>query len=113
VARKAVKAYPGHALYLPTSSLFAPHGRYLAWFRTPSGGWLRARKIDNVHFCPYGAAVFGAYLVERLGPVLHLGTLSPGWENGAWTLDPRYNDPPGACPDDQPPAGYSGAAVPS
>ena len=112
-AQKALGAFPGHALYLPTETLFAPHGRYLAWFPTASGGWLRARKIDNVHFCPYGAAVFGQFIVDRLRPILHLGPLSPGWETGAWTRDPRYNDPIGSCPADLPPAGYSGTAVPS
>jgi len=113
VARKALEAYPGRALYLGTSALLAPHGRYLAWYPTPSGGWLRARKLDNVHFCPYGAAVFGAYLVDQLRPVLHLGLMTPGWETGAWTRDPRFNDPAGSCPADQPPAGYSGSPVPS
>ncbi|HUY61538.1 MAG TPA: acyltransferase, partial [Candidatus Dormibacteraeota bacterium] len=112
-ARTALDAYPGHALYLPTSSLFAPHGRYLTWFRTPSGAWLRARKIDNVHFCPYGAAVFGQYIVDRLRPILRLGPLAPGWEAGSWTRDPRYDDPVGSCPADSPPSGYSGVPVPS
>ena len=36
----------------------------------------------------------------------------PGWEFGPWTQDPRYNDPPGACPDDQPPGRLPGLRVP-
>ncbi len=112
VARQAVAAFPGHALFLATDQLFAPGGRFLTWMRTPLGTWLRARKLDNTHMCPYGAASFGALVTQELTPVLNLGSLRPGWESGPWTRDARYNDPPGACPDDQPPAGYRGITVP-
>ncbi len=112
VARQAVTAFPGHALYLTTQQLFAPHGRFLTRMQTPRHKWVRARKLDNTHMCPYGAAQFGALVTEELTPYLHLPTMKPGWEFGSWTLDPRYNDPPGACPDDQPPPGYRGLPVP-
>jgi peptidoglycan/LPS O-acetylase OafA/YrhL len=111
-ARRAVAAFPGRAVYLTTEQLFAPRGYFLTWMRTPQGTWVRARKLDNTHMCPYGAAQFGALVTEELTPVLHLGQAKPGWEFGPWTEDPRYNDPPGACPDDQPPAGYRGLRVP-
>jgi peptidoglycan/LPS O-acetylase OafA/YrhL len=111
-ARLATAAFPGHAWYLTTSQLFAPAGRFYTWFRTPSGSWIRARKLDNTHFCPYGAAEFGALITKDLSAQLHLASLSPGWELGRWVRDPRYNDPPGACPADQPPAGYQGIPVP-
>ena len=112
VARQAVTAFPGHALYLTTEQLFAPHGRFLTWMQTPQHKWVRARKLDNTHMCPYGAAQFGALVTGELTPYLHLPAMKPGWEFGSWTLDPRYNDPPGACPDDQPPPGYRGVPVP-
>lgn len=112
LARKATDAFPGHALYLTTDRLFAPGGRFYTWFRTPAGTWVRARKLDNTHFCPYGAAEFGALITEDLKPALSLPAMKPGWELGPWTHDTRYNDPPGACPDDQPPAGYHGIDVP-
>jgi peptidoglycan/LPS O-acetylase OafA/YrhL len=112
VARQAVAAFPGHAAYLTTQQLFAPHGRFLTWMQTPTHTWVRARKLDNTHMCPYGAAQFGALVTEELTPYLHLPAMKPGWEYGSWTLDPRYNDPPGACPDDQPPPGYRGVPVP-
>ena len=112
VARQAVAAFPGHALYLTTQQLFAPHGRFLTWMQTPQHKWVRARKLDNTHMCPYGAAQFGALVTGELTPYLHLPAMKPGWEFGSWTLDPRYNDPPGACPDDQPPPGYRGVPVP-
>ena len=111
-ARQAVAAFPGRAVYLTTEQLFAPHGRFLTWMRTPSGTWVRARKLDNTHMCPYGAAQFGALVTEELTPLLGLAPPKAGWEFGSWTADPRYNDPPGACPDDQPPPGYRGLAVP-
>jgi hypothetical protein len=113
VAREAVAAFPGHALYLRTDSVFAPDGRFLTWLRTAGGQWVRARKLDNAHFCPYGAAALGALVTLDLTPVLHLSPMRAGWENGSWTRSPNYNDPPGACPDDQPPAHYTGLAVPS
>jgi peptidoglycan/LPS O-acetylase OafA/YrhL len=112
LAQRVVATWPGHAVYLPTDAVFDPGGRWFAWFKTPDGGWLRARKIDDFHFCPYGAATFGAFLVSQLDPVLHLGPENPGWESGNWVHDPRFNDPPGACPDDQPPPGYRGVKVP-
>jgi hypothetical protein len=113
-AQQVSQKFPGHALYLTTSQLFAPDGRYLAWFRTPAPDptWLRARKLDNVHFCPYGAAAFGAVVTEGLTAQLHLPPMKPGWEFGAWIHDHRYNDPLGACPADQPPPGYHGVLVP-
>jgi peptidoglycan/LPS O-acetylase OafA/YrhL len=112
VADQAVRFFPGHALYLETAQLFDPGNRYLAWDRTPTGTWLRARKIDNVHMCPYGAAEFGSLVVNDLAPVLGLPSMTAGWELGSWVHEPNYNDPPGACPDDQPPPGYKGVPVP-
>jgi peptidoglycan/LPS O-acetylase OafA/YrhL len=111
-AREATDAFPSRAFYLSTSQLFAPAGRFSAWSRTPDGAWLRARKLDNVHFCPYGAAEFGAFITETLTPSLHLPPMNPGWELGAWIHDRRYDDPLGACPADQPPPGYHGVLVP-
>jgi peptidoglycan/LPS O-acetylase OafA/YrhL len=112
IASEAVKAFPGRALYLTTSQLFAPHGRFLTWMRTPQGSWVRARKLDNTHMCPYGAAQFGALIVRELTPSLHLSAMKPGWEYGSWTHDPAFNQPAGACPDDQPPPHYRGLKVP-
>ena len=112
IAKAAVTAFPDHAVFLTTSELFAPGGRYMTWLKTPAGAWIRARKIDDTHLCPYGAAALGALVVGDLTPALGLGPLAPGWEAGAWIKDPRYNDPPGACPNDQPPSGYTGTPVP-
>jgi hypothetical protein len=111
-ARTVVLQFPGHALYLDTDQLFAPNGRFFTWFKTPDGAWIRARKIDATHMCPYGSAAFGQLVLNDLDRTLDLGAPTPGWQYRSWTTDPRYNDPPGACPNDQPPAHYLGTAVP-
>jgi peptidoglycan/LPS O-acetylase OafA/YrhL len=111
-ASEAVRFFPGHALYLQTDQLFAPHDRYYSWNRAPGGTWVRARKIDDTHICPYGAAEFGALVVNELTPVLGLAPMAPGWQDGSWVHDPLYNEPVGACPNDQPPPGYTGVKVP-
>jgi hypothetical protein len=112
VARRAVAAFPGHAIYLTTDQLFAPGGYFYTWFKTPAGTWVRARKKDNAHFCPYGAAEWGALTTNELTKDLKLPPMKAGWEYGNWTHDPNYNQPAGACPNDQPPPGYHGIAVP-
>jgi hypothetical protein len=111
VARRATAAFPGHSLYLTTDQLFAPGGYFYTWFQTPAGTWVRARKKDNTHFCPYGAAEWGALTTKELTKDLKLPRMKPGWEFGDWIHDPNYNQPAGACPDDQPPPGYRGIAV--
>jgi hypothetical protein len=112
VARSVTAAFPGHAAYLRTAPVFAPGNRFMTWMRVPGGGWIRARKLDNTHMCPYGAALFGSAIVNALREPLQLGAMAPGWETGSWIHEGRYNDPPGACPADQPPAGYTGVPLP-
>jgi hypothetical protein len=112
IARSVAAEFPGRAVYLTTAQLFTPDGRFVTWMKTPSGSWARARKLDNEHMCPYGAAALGSLIVTDLRPSLSLGPMVPGWQSGAWTQDPRYNSPPGACPNDQPPAGYRGVRLP-
>jgi peptidoglycan/LPS O-acetylase OafA/YrhL len=112
LADEAVQFFPGQAMYLRTDQLFAPRDRYLTWNQTPSGAWVRARKLDNTHMCPYGAAQLGSLVANDLTPVLGLAPLAPNWELGSWAQEPNFNDPPGACPADQPPPAYTGLAVP-
>jgi hypothetical protein len=112
LAQEAVAFFPGHALYLQTAPLFAPGNRYLAWNQTATGAWLRVRKIDNTHMCPFGAAELGLLVDQDLTPSLGLSPPAPGWELGNWVHDANFNQPAGACPDDQPPPGYVGTPVP-
>ena len=112
-AQAVVAGFPGQAAYLSDSGLFAPSGRFLVWMKTPAGSWLRARKVDDIHVCPYGAAEFGQLVESVLSTPLGLDPMTPGWQEGSWIHDPRYNDPAGACPADQP-AGrsYQGTPLP-
>ena len=112
LAQDAVAFFPGHALYLQTTPLFAPGNRYWTWNQTANGTWIRARKIDNTHMCPFGAAELGDLVDQDLTPILGLAPPAAAWELGPWVHDANFNQPAGACPDDQPPAGYSGTPVP-
>jgi lysophospholipase L1-like esterase len=70
----------------------------------------QVRKIrdgnDDGHLCPAGAALLGEAVAELLktrhvvgvpigGP--QVGHPQGEWWTGEWTLDPRYDDPPGGC----------------
>ncbi len=57
------------------------------------------RKDDGVHVCPSGAARVGAWLVGALAERFDgLAVVDPSaWVGGLWVLDPRYDEPPGAC----------------
>ncbi len=115
-ARRVVADFPGHAVYLSTGQVFAPRGRFLTWFPTRSGGYVRMRQIDNIHLCPLGAAAMAEVVVDDIGPALGLAQPAPGWQTGPWTRDPRYNvgvAGPGACPSDQPLSRYAGLNVPT
>jgi peptidoglycan/LPS O-acetylase OafA/YrhL len=97
--------YPGRITYLPVAPALEIDGRFSPWLHTNDGGWIRARKTDNVHLCPAGAAVLGAAVTSELSPMFHLPAPAPGWIDAGWTRDESRFGPPGACPDDQPPAG--------
>ncbi len=94
---------PGRVTWLPSSAALDVHGRYSAWLPTVDGGWVRARKVDNTHFCPAGAAVFAGALTSQIRPMFHLPPAATNWANGAWTTDQSRYGPATECPDDQPP----------
>ncbi|MCU1374493.1 MAG: hypothetical protein JWO68_1779 [Actinomycetia bacterium] len=75
----------------------APGGRFSSHLVGPNGPE-RVRKVDNTHICPAGSARFGQGLLEYLTPRYGLATPDPAWRSGSWALDPRFDDPPGACP---------------
>ena len=96
-------------MYFPLADSVLLHGKYSAWLppratRTRRATqWLRVRKLDNVHLCPEGSARYAAALLADMTAVFRLAPASGNWSQGAWTTDPDFNDPPGACPDDHPP----------
>jgi peptidoglycan/LPS O-acetylase OafA/YrhL len=95
--------YPGRVTYLPVASSLDVNGQFSAWLPTVTGGWIRARKTDNTHLCPAGAAALGAAITQQLTPMFGLAPPAPGWINQSWTSDAyRYKILGGGCPNDQP-----------
>jgi hypothetical protein len=94
--------WPGHYLFLPVASSLQVEGRFSAWLPQAGGTWSRARKTDNFHLCPTGAAAFGQATLQQLTPVVGLPASAAGWWSGSWAKDPTYNDPSGSCPNDHP-----------
>ena len=94
--------WPGRYLFVPVASSLEVNGQYATWLPGPGGAWTRARKVDNFHICPTGAAALGDAVLSQLSPVLGLPPATPGWWSGSWTRNSTYNDPRGSCPDDHP-----------
>jgi len=111
IAARMPSYFPGRVMYLPVGSSVLLNGHYSAWLppagdpHAPSTQWTRVRKLDNVHFCPEGSARYANALLTDLTAIFKLTTAAPSWPNGAWTSDPDFNNPPGACPADHPPSG--------
>jgi hypothetical protein len=95
--------YPGRVTWLPVAPALEVDGHYSAWLPTVDGGWVRARKTDNTHFCSPGAAVFAAVVTSEIRPMFGLPPPAPSWLEGAWTSNQSRYGPANECPDDQPP----------
>jgi hypothetical protein len=110
IAKGMTAAYPGQVMYFPLADSVLLHGAYSAWLppegdpHAPKSAWLRVRKLDKVHLCAEGSARYGAALLADMTKAFGLSAATGDWSQGAWTSDPNFNDPPGACPDDHPPA---------
>ncbi len=104
------RTFPGRVMYFPLADSILLAGRYSTWLppegnpHAPSPSWIRVRKVDKVHLCPEGSARYGDALLTDVTSVFALTPATGDWSQGAWTSDPNFNDPPGACPDDHPPA---------
>jgi hypothetical protein len=109
IAKKMTSDFPGRVMYFPLASSILLNGKVSAWLppeghpHAPSSTWIRVRKLDNVHLCPEGSARYADAFLADATSVFHLSPASTDWSQGAWTTDPNFNDPPGACPDDHPP----------
>jgi peptidoglycan/LPS O-acetylase OafA/YrhL len=108
IAKKMASFFPGKVMYLPVASSLLLDGRYSAWLppvgdqKAPTDKWTRVRKLDNVHLCPEGSARYANAILSDLTAIFRLAPATSSWTEGAWTSDPDFNDPPGACPDDHP-----------
>ena len=109
IAAKMPSYFPGRVMYFPLADSVLLAGRYYAWLppegsrHAPSRDWIRVRKVDKVHLCPEGSARYGHALLTDMTAVFGLTPTTGDWSQGAWTTDPNFNNPPGACPDDHPP----------
>jgi peptidoglycan/LPS O-acetylase OafA/YrhL len=108
IASEMATSFPGRVMYLPVATSLLVDGRYSIWLppmgdpAAPKATWIRARKLDNVHLCPEGSAYYANAILSDLTRIFGLPTAAADWSSGAWTADPDYNNPPGACPDDHP-----------
>jgi hypothetical protein len=101
---------PGKVMYLPIGSAVLLDGRFATWLPpegqpyAPKSAWLRVRQVDNVHFCPAGAARYAAALMADVAPMFGLGPPTADWLDGAWTNNyVAYRFPSaGDCPSDHP-----------
>jgi peptidoglycan/LPS O-acetylase OafA/YrhL len=109
LARSMVSVDPSRVMYLPLGSSVERHGKFAAWlppdnhWALPARKWVRVRSVDDVHFCPAGAARYAAALVADLTKMYHLHAPKAGWATWAWTRGAQFVQPPGNCPADHPP----------
>lgn len=106
-AAAVARDHPGTVVYAQVAPSVEVRGKFSPWLPNGTGGWTRARMVDNTHFCPWGASVYAAGIAITLDPIYHLPPPTGSWWSGTWTSDSRYAQangfPGGACPDDQPP----------
>lgn len=103
--------FPRRVMYLPVGSSVLLDGRFSSWLPpstrpgAPRSQWVRVRMEDGVHLCPAGVERYADAILADLTAIYRLAPANPRWWDGSWVDDPRYNDPPGSCPDDHPPPG--------
>jgi peptidoglycan/LPS O-acetylase OafA/YrhL len=110
LADSLTRQFPRQLLYVPIGSAVLLHGKFTTWLPpegrpdAPASSWIRVRQVDNVHFCPAGAARYAAALLADLTPMLKLGKPGPDWSTGPWTSNHLAYRYPNAdvCPDDHP-----------
>jgi hypothetical protein len=90
--------HPGVAAYAdPAQILDAADGTSPRWLADASGHLILARKPDRWHLCPDGSVLMARFVAAQTSMLGWSPAARPGWEQGAWRNDPRYNDPPGGC----------------
>jgi peptidoglycan/LPS O-acetylase OafA/YrhL len=110
IAEKMTTYFPGRVMYLPVAGSLLLDGKFSSWLppvgdpHAPASQWTRVRKLDNVHLCPEGAARYANAILSDLTAIFKLLPTNNAWQDGSWTTNPDFNDPPGACPDDHPPS---------
>jgi hypothetical protein len=98
IMQATARQHPGVAAYAdPAKVLDAPDGTSPRWLSDPSGQPLLARKPDRWHFCPDGSVLIARFIAAQAAALGWTPPAQPGWEQGAWRNNARYNDPPGGC----------------
>ena len=102
VYRSLAGRWPDDVVYVDTTTVLgAADGSYRRFLPGADGSPEQVRKIradlDDGHLCPAGARRIAQAVHEVLAAERGLPEPRPGWETGDWTLDPRYDDPPGGC----------------
>ncbi|MDP6964982.1 MAG: GDSL-type esterase/lipase family protein [Acidimicrobiales bacterium] len=76
-------------------------GAFVRFLTTFDGKSYQIRKVrdgqDDGHLCPFGAALIGGTVFERIAESFPLIQKEADWWFGEWSNDPRYDDPPGGC----------------
>jgi peptidoglycan/LPS O-acetylase OafA/YrhL len=83
--------------FLDLDPVISPGGHYAAYLDGPAGRE-RVRKADGTHFCPAGSARIGRAIFDAVSASCALPAPPAEWRAGDWALDPRFDNPHGACP---------------
>ncbi len=97
--------YEAYATAHPSTSTYADPAPVLSTLDGEAPRWLPAadghlqllRKPDRWHFCPDGAARVALVAAGTAARVGWAAAPLPGWEQGPWRVDHRFDDPPGGC----------------
>lgn len=89
---------PGRVAFLNVASSVENRGKFTAWLPGPDHKSIRARMVDNTHFCPWGAAIYAASIAQALHNLIGISLPKNSWWTQSWTADKRYNTSPPSCP---------------
>ena len=96
--RAAARRHPGVVSYTDvTQAMRGPDGGFPRWLPGVDGGEELIRKPDGFHLCPQGAARLARAVADEAAAVGLGPKPVPGWEQGEWVSDTRYDDPRGGC----------------
>ena len=95
--RAAAARHQSTVGFLDLDPVISPGGRFTAYLDGPAGRE-RVRKMDGTHLCPSGSARIGRAIFNAVAASWALPEPPADWRAGDWALNPRFNNPPGACP---------------
>ncbi|MFN8626317.1 MAG: acyltransferase family protein [Candidatus Binatia bacterium] len=96
--RAAAARHAPTVAFLDLDPVISPGGRFIAHLDGPVGPE-RIRKMDGTHLCPSGSARIGRAIFNAVAASWALPEPPAEWRAGDWALNPRFNNPPGACPE--------------